>query len=263
MMRALLPMLPMRVHAVIAPLVPQGASISIRFPGSEVASLQRLAQLGMFPAGWISVLSGLVSKRAAVLITGGTGVGKTTLAKALLAQCDANDRIVTVEEVRELVDFGHGNHVSMAAREANVEGEGAVGLPDLVKATLRMRPDRVVLGECRGEEIVDLLRAFNSGHRGGMTTLHANSVAQVPQRLIALGLLAGVAPRALAMLAEGAFDAVLHLERVDGRRHIAQIGTLHASYGELQGVPLVAWDGSAEPRYSPQWRDFAALWGCS
>lgn len=128
-----------RVHAVIAPLVPQGASISIRFPGSEVASLQRLAQLGMFPAGWISVLSGLVSKRAAVLITGGTGVGKTTLAKALLAQCDANDRIVTVEEVRELGDFGHGNHVSMAAREANVEGEGAVGLPDLVKATLRMR----------------------------------------------------------------------------------------------------------------------------
>lgn len=78
---------------------------------------------------------------------------------------------------------------------------------------------------------MDLLRAFNSGHRGGMTTLHANSVAQVPQRLIALGLLAGVAPRALAMLAEGAFDAVLHLERVDGRRHIAQIGTLHASYG--------------------------------
>lgn len=252
-----------RVHAVIAPLVPQGASISIRFPGSEVASLQRLAQLGMFPAGWISVLSRLVSKRAAVLITGGTGVGKTTLAKALLAQCDANDRIVTVEEVRELGDFGHGNHVSMAAREANVEGEGAVGLPDLVKATLRMRPDRVVLGECRGEEIVDLLRAFNSGHRGGMTTLHANSVAQVPQRLIALGLLAGVAPRALAMLAEGAFDAVLHLERVDGRRRIAQIGTLHASYGELQGVPLVAWDGSAEPRYSPQWCDFAALWGCS
>ena len=105
-----------RVHAVIAPLVPQGASISIRFPGSEVTSLQRLAQLGMFPAGWISVLSGLVSKRAAVLITGGTGVGKTTLAKALLAQCDANDRIVTVEEVRELGDFGHGNHVSMAVR---------------------------------------------------------------------------------------------------------------------------------------------------
>ena len=93
-------------------------------------------------------------------IIGGTGSGKTTLLKALLAECDSLDRIVTVEEVRELGDLGRGNHVSMVVRGANVEGAGAVGLPELVKATLRMRPDRVVLGECRGEEIADLLRAF-------------------------------------------------------------------------------------------------------
>lgn len=250
-----------RVHAVIAPLVPQGASISIRFPGNGVTSIRDLGRAGMFPAGWMPALSGLIDKRASVLVTGGTGVGKTTLVKALLAQCDANDRIVTVEEVRELGDFGHSNHVSLAAREANVEGEGVIGLPDLVKATLRMRPDRVVLGECRGEEIVDLLRAFNSGHRGGMTTLHADSVARVPQRLVSLGLLAGVTPHALAMLAEGAFDAVLHLERVDGRRRIAQIGTLTASNGGLQGVPLSVWDGLGTPQYAPEWQDFLELWG--
>lgn len=94
-------------------------------------------------------------------------MGKTTLLKALLAQCDVNERIVTVEEVRELGELGRGDHVSLVTREANVEGVGAISLTDLVKATLRMRPDRVVLGECRGAEIVDLLRAFNSGHHGG------------------------------------------------------------------------------------------------
>ena len=153
-----------RVHAVIAPLVPQGAAISIRFPDRTMASLRHLSQLGVFPAAWLPMFVGLVRRHATVLITGGTGVGKTTLLKALLAQCDVNERIVTVEEVRELGELGRGDHVSLVTREANVEGVGAISLTDLVKATLRMRPDRVVLGECRGAEIVDLLRAFNSGH---------------------------------------------------------------------------------------------------
>ena len=144
-----------RVHAVIAPLVPQGAAISIRFPDRTMASLRHLSQLGVFPAAWLPMFVGLVRRHATVLITGGTGVGKTTLLKALLAQCDVNERIVTVEEVRELGELGRGDHVSLVTREANVEGVGAISLTDLVKATLRMRPDRVVLGECRGAEIVD------------------------------------------------------------------------------------------------------------
>ena len=168
------------------------------------------------PKTWLPLLRGLVSRRATILITGGTGTGKTTLMKALLAECGASERIVTVEEVRELGMLGLANHVSLVSREANVEGAGAVGLPELVKATLRMRPDRVVLGECRGEEIADLLRALNSGHHGGMTTLHADGVARVPARMEALGLLAGLAPQALAMLMAGAFDVVLHLERRNG-----------------------------------------------
>lgn len=196
---------------------------------------------------------GLVRRHATVLITGGTGVGKTTLLKALLAQCDVNERIVTVEEVRELGELGRGDHVSLVTREANVEGVGAISLTDLVKATLRMRPDRVVLGECRGAEIVDLLRAFNSGHHGGMTTVHADGVNRVPSRLISLGLLAGVSPQALAMLAAGAFDAVVHLERVNGQRRITQIGELRVAHGELAGTPLAVWNGCHPPRYAAEW----------
>ena len=241
-----------RVHAVIAPLVPQGAAISIRFPDRTMASLRHLSQLGVFPAAWLPMFVGLVRRHATVLITGGTGVGKTTLLKALLAQCDVNERIVTVEEVRELGELGRGDHVSLVTREANVEGVGAISLTDLVKATLRMRPDRVVLGECRGAEIVDLLRAFNSGHHGGMTTVHADGVNRVPSRLISLGLLAGVSPQALAMLAAGAFDAVVHLERVNGQRRITQIGELRVAHGELAGTPLAVWNGCHPPRYAAE-----------
>lgn len=248
-----------RVHAVIAPLVPQGAAISIRFPECGIPRLESLAVRGLIPGSWLPLLRGLVLGRATILITGGTGTGKTTLMKALLAECDASERIVTVEEVRELGVLGLANHVSLVSREANVEGAGAVGLPELVKATLRMRPDRVVLGECRGEEIADLLRALNSGHHGGMTTLHADGVNRVPARMVALGLLAGLAPQALAMLAAGAFDVVLHLKRGEGRRYIGQIGCLMYDRGSLIGVPLADWDGQRVV-YGRGWEPFMQRW---
>lgn len=248
-----------RVHAVIAPIVPQGAAISIRFPRTGSNDLERLGRMGLFPPAWLPVLVAMVRRRGTIVVTGGTGVGKTTLVRALLAQCDARERIITVEEVRELGDFGHGNHVPLVAREANVEGAGSIGLPELVKATLRMRPDRVVLGECRGEEVVDLLRAFNSGHQGGMTTLHADGVERVPNRLILLGLLAGLQPQAMAMLAAEAFDAVLHLERVCGARRITRIGRLIDAEHGLAGEALAAWDGE-RISYAPHWNEFAKQW---
>lgn len=129
-----------RVHAVIAPLVPQGAAISIRFPDRTMASLRHLSQLGVFPAAWLPMFVGLVRRHATVLITGGTGVGKTTLLKALLAQCDVNERIVTVEEVRELGELGRGDHVSLVTREANVEGVGAISLHGLGQSDVANAP---------------------------------------------------------------------------------------------------------------------------
>ena len=245
-----------RVNAVIAPIVPCGASVSIRFPDRRFSRLPALGASGLFPSSWMPMLHALVEEQATILITGGTGTGKTTLLRALLAECGAQERIVSVEEVRELGDFGHANHVSLASREANVEGSGAISLAELVRATLRMRPDRVVPGECRGEEIADLLRALNSGHHGGMATMHADGVRRVPARLQTLGLLAGLRPEALAMLAEGAFDVVVHLERQHGVRRIAQIGTLvtDETTGRLQGHALCEWDGRTSPVVHSDWR---------
>lgn len=248
-----------RVHAVIAPLVPQGAAISIRLPDAVAPSLESLAENGMFPSGWMPLLEGFVERRASVLVTGGTGAGKTTLLKAMLMRCAPGERVITVEEVRELGMLNHANHVSLVTRDANMEGKGAIGLSQLICATLRMRPDRIVVGECRGGEIVDLLRALNSGHRGGMTTLHANQVTAVPPRLVALGLLAGLNPQATAALAQDAFDVVLHVGRVGGRRRIAQIGRLEFAEGKLRGNLLAGWNGN-QMRASQQWPDFVRVW---
>lgn len=251
-----------RVHAVIAPLVPRGAAISIRFPAAAQTGLDELAGRGMFPPPWRRALGALVAHRASILITGATGTGKTTLLKALLAACDTNDRVVTVEEVRELGEISLPDHVSLAVREANVEGAGAVGLSELVRATLRMRPDRVVLGECRGRELSDVLRAFNAGHRGGMVTLHATDVAAVPVRLATLGMLAGLNPTVVGRLVHGAFDVVLHLERSGGMRRIGQIGTLSIDRsGRLVGVALATWDGLGPVIVDPAWPRFARRWG--
>ncbi len=252
-----------RVHAVLAPLVPEGAAISIRLPNRNPPGLEELVAGGLCPVSWLFILRALVVNRATILVTGGTGAGKTTLLRALLGMCPQEQRLVVVEEVRELGRIaGHRNLVSLAARESNIEGAGGVGLVDLVKATLRMRPDRIILGECRGEEIADLLRAFNSGHRGGMATLHADNVERVPARLAALGLLAGLEPRALAALAQGAFDVVIHLERTGGHRHIAQIGRLTTTVdGRLLGEAVCTWPGRGAATYGTAWSKFARRWG--
>lgn len=213
-----------RVHAVLAPVATGGTAVSVRIPRVRAADLDALAALGAFDARQQAWLTGLVAERANILITGGTGTGKTTLLSALLNAVPATERIVTIEDVAELRP-SHPHHVSLEARQANLEGAGSITLARLVRESLRMRPDRLVVGECRGEEVRELLSALNTGHDGGAGTLHASGLIDVPARLEALGALAGMDATALARQVVSAFTIVVHLARgADGVRGIASVG---------------------------------------
>jgi len=213
-----------RVHAVLPPISPGGTLISVRLPRIERVSLEHLDGAGFFAVVPLGVVIDLVARRENILITGAGGSGKTTLLSALLARAPNNERIVAIEDVAELRPQ-HPHFVSLEARQANLEGAGELGLERLVREALRMRPDRLVLGECRGAEIRELLAALNTGHDGGAGTLHANSLADVPARLEALGALAGMSPVAIARQTVSAIGTVLHLERSEGVRQLAAVGT--------------------------------------
>ena len=218
-----------RLHAVVPPVTPHGTHLSLRLLGGPGLDLAGLVAAGSIPPSWAPVLRALVLGRAAFLVVGGTGAGKTTLLAALLGLVPAHERIVLVEDVGEL-RLAHVHVVRLEARHANVEGSGAVTLEDLVRQALRMRPDRIVVGECRGPEVRELLAALNTGHSGGCGTLHANAPAEVPARLEALGSLAGLDPQAVHAQAAAAFDAVLHVRRGLGGRRVTEIGSV--SVGE-------------------------------
>jgi len=230
-----------RVHAVLPPVSTQGTLLSIRLPRVARVTVDRLEREGFFAAVPVEQVRRLLSLRRNILLTGAGGSGKTTTLSALLALADPGDRIVAIEDVAELrVD--HPHFVSLEARQSNLEGAGEVGLARLVREALRMRPDRLVLGECRGAEVRDLLSALNTGHDGGAGTLHANSLADVPARMEALGALAGLGPEAIARQAVSAIHAVLHLERAGpgGRaRRLAQMGSFELDAGDrLRMVPV-------------------------
>jgi pilus assembly protein CpaF len=227
----------MRVHAVLPPISPGGAVLSIRLPRRRPFSLDELEAAGFFAsegAADAGAVRDLVARRANLLVTGAGGSGKTTLLGALLSAAPASERIVVVEDVAEL-RIDHPHVVALEARQANLDGAGAIGLDRLVRESLRMRPDRLVVGECRGPELRELLAALNTGHDGGAGTLHANSLADVPARLEALGALAGMSMDAVARQAVSAIGAVLHVERGGGVRRLAAVGRLVLDpYGRLE-----------------------------
>lgn len=213
-----------RVHAVLPPVARNGTLISIRVPRAVAFDLAALERRGVVDATGRAGLEALIAARENLLITGAAGTGKTTLLGALLSQVPVTERIVTIEDVAEL-RIAHPHHVALEARQANLEGVGGVGLAHLVREALRMRPDRLVVGECRGEEVRELLSALNTGHDGGAGSLHANGLADVPARLEALGALAGMSETALARQAASAIGAVVHLERGPDRvRRVAGLG---------------------------------------
>jgi pilus assembly protein CpaF len=213
-----------RVHVVLPPVSPGGAVLSIRVPSARPFTLEQLAGAGFFGDVAVERIRGLIAERRNLLVTGAGGSGKTTLLTALLGAAPADERIVVIEDVAEL-RIAHPHVVALEARQANLDGAGAIGLDRLVRESLRMRPDRLVVGECRGAELRELLGALNTGHDGGAGTVHANSLADVPARLEALGSLAGMSADAVARQAFSAFDAVLHVEREPGgRRRLAALG---------------------------------------
>ena len=232
-----------RVHAVLPPVSTGGALLSIRVPPRAQPTLGELVAAGGMRQGDHDRLLGAVSSRTNLLITGAGGAGKTTLLAALLANAPPDERIVVIEDVAEL-RIPHPHVVGLETRQPNLEGAGGVDLRRLVREALRMRPDRLVLGECRGEEVRDLLAALNTGHDGGAGTLHANSLLDVPARLEALGALAGLDDQALARQAVSAIGMVIHLERSGGQRRLGGFGRLRLDADGRLGIePL---EGSAE-----------------
>lgn len=212
-----------RLHAVLPPIAVGATVLSLRVPRRQARSLADLHALGAISDAMTESLARLVRERRAFLVTGGTGTGKTTLLAAMLACVPDDERIVIVEDAAELRP-SHPHCVTLQSRLPNIEGAGAVSMRDLIRQSLRMRPDRLVIGEVRGAEVIDLLTALNTGHEGGCGTLHANSASDVPARLEALALAAGVPRDALHALAGAGLDAVVHLDRDgDGRRRVRGI----------------------------------------
>ena len=214
-----------RLHAVIPP-ISETPCLSLRMGRTQAFTLDELVELGTVADEMAVLVAQVVAGRLAFLVTGGTGSGKTTLLATLLGQVPNNHRVVIVEDTAELTP-AHPHVVRLQSRPANVEGHGEVGVRTLVRQALRMRPDRLVVGEVRGAEVVDLLAALNTGHEGGCGTLHANSVHDVPARIEALAVTGGLDRSAAHSQLASALDVVIHLSRrKSGERQLRALGVL-------------------------------------
>ena len=217
-----------RVHAAIPPVVPDGPVITIRKFARKVYDLQELQDRGTMPASVRGFLDASVRMRKNIAVSGGTGAGKTTLLNALSCCIPPEERIITIEDSAELRFMAHPNVVRMEARPANAEGTGEITIRELVINALRMRPDRIVVGECRGAEALDMLQAMNTGHDGSLTTLHANSPTEAIARLVTMVRYAGDVPvDVVEANVARAIDIVVQMTRgQDGRRFISEIASM-------------------------------------
>ena len=233
-----------RLHAVIPPVTHESPAISLRIPRREAFTLDELTRCGTIDGVGEAVLRGLIQSRTSFLICGGTGSGKTTVLASLLGLVGHDERIVIVEDSTEL-KVNHPHVVQMQARNANAEHAGVIMMRDLVRQTLRMRPDRIVVGEVRGPEIVDLLLALNTGHDGCCGTVHANSATEVPARLEALGLTAGLDREAVHALMAAGLEGIVHLERERGgvRRMTGLHRLVRGEDGLVSTEPVVVREG--------------------
>ncbi|MFP5020895.1 TadA family conjugal transfer-associated ATPase [Pseudonocardia phyllosphaerae] len=238
-----------RLHAVLPPVSAAGTAISLRVLQPAHHDLDTLRRSGTLDAHGEVLLRAVVAARLAMLIAGGTGAGKTTLMNALLGTVDPADRVVTVEDAEELRPR-HPHVVRLVARPPNIEGAGGVPLRELVRQALRMRPDRLVVGEVRGAEVCDLLAALNTGHEGGACTVHANSVREIPARMRALAGLGGMSPSALDGQLAAAVQVVLQMRRTPAGRVLAEIGVLRRDDTGLHVDTAWSREGGAGPGHA-------------
>lgn len=200
----------LRVHAALASGCNPNTHLSIRIHLNRLFGLDQLAEFGMFSQGQLLQLRQILESKASFLISGATGSGKTTLLRAMLSECTA-ERIIALEDVAE-IGIQSANFVSLQTRQANIEGRGEIALEKLVRESLRMRPDRLVVGEVRGAELLVMLQALNTGHRGAGVTIHANSLADVMPRVNAIGRAAGVDANSMMEQMRSAFQWIIHVE---------------------------------------------------
>ncbi|HCD3015982.1 TadA family conjugal transfer-associated ATPase [Corynebacterium striatum] len=244
----------LRLHALLAPPSAGGTCISLRVLRQAQTSLDQLVASGSIAAEVEPLLRAIVERHASFLVIGGTGAGKTTLLSAMLGTVPDSERILVIEDTAELAPL-HPHVVTLVARRANAEGRGEITMARLLQQSLRMRPDRIVVGEIRGAEVVDLLAALNTGHDGGAGTLHANSVWEVPARMEALAGLGGLDRDALHSQLAAAVHVVLAMERRPEGRRLAHIGLLEGN----PVVPELIW--SIDTGKGPGYGDFTERLG--
>jgi pilus assembly protein CpaF len=224
-----------RFHAVLSPIAASGPYLSFRTHRSKAFTLTQLVEADTLTADMADLLLRIVKAKLAFVVTGGTGTGKTTLLASLLSNAPDEERIVIVEDAAELAP-DHPHTLTLESRPANIEGAGEVDLAALVRQSLRMRPDRIVVGECRGAEVIELLGALNTGHEGGAGTLHCNAAADAPARLEALALPHGLPREGLHAQLVAALRVIIHLRRTANGRQVAEIALIetgHPRAGEL------------------------------
>jgi len=227
-----------RLHAVLPPVAVAGTCLSLRVLRPATQDLAALIAAGAIAPAAATLIGDVIAARLAFLVSGGTGAGKTTLLAAMLNGVAPDERIVCVEDAAELSP-PHPHLVRLVARCANVEGVGEVTVRQLVRQALRMRPDRIVVGEVRGAEVVDLLAALNTGHDGGAGTVHANNPAEVPARLEALGALGGLDRAALHSQLAASIQVLLHVARDrSGRRRLGELAVLRRTDERVRAVTV-------------------------
>ncbi|SFB28561.1 pilus assembly protein CpaF [Cohnella sp. OV330] len=230
-----------RVHVVLPPVALQGPTVTIRRFPARPLGMDELVKLGAIRADAAALLRRLVQAKYNIFISGGTGSGKTTFLNALARWIPQDERIITIEDAAELQIPGIANLVSLETRNANTEGKGRIGMRELIRASLRMRPDRIIVGEVRGEEALDMLQAMNTGHEGSLSTGHANTARDMMSRLETMVLGGSELPVAVVrrQLAS-ALDIVVHLSRLrDGSRRVVEISEIAGLRdGEVELNPL-------------------------